>query len=519
MIHIQPNGCGYNGYTCVGAPTLSAMFVGNGLTCDDDYDRGPEDDWTATFTPPMPLAMLEGFLAPSHLSEPLWLMAKAETQEEYNTQRGNYQSWVYNYFRTVDYQSMEAQFGRAMADWLLHTFAGTALTDDPFDVDGVDPASVQPTLNLAQAYIQAQIDALEYEEDVPPFSYYAGIYLHGGNYIDNYLNLPVEFKGPVTTWSPVPDMGHAETGALYTLTAPEEECRDNYDAMTDGGFLDLFRKVYTAYPYQAAPVSRVIARSNSSDGPTAYVALINHLICFRDSVFEPGFIEPLLPVSNPVPAMPCVTGVDSAIDGAMLGIANLTAWKNIVNLWLNNTARSLMHIWGLRSLLIRMMRDTSGGDFTIEASNNNVLTWTTRSGTHSTPSFTVSRGTAYVNGIGIAVASLSSISAPSGSSTTYVWLNISLSDCDSHGQYGTVTAELSTTRQTGANKFSVGIGGIRRLQVSSNNGMPGYTLYQIIQERHSVAADIVRTCEEGVLYRLTTGASPYKVLAVVECDQ
>lgn len=523
MIHIKRNRCGYagtDGYTCVGAPTLSAMFVGNGITCDNDYYRDADDDWEIDFEPALPLATMESFLAPYGLANDLWQMPKAETQERYDQLAADYQSHVWQAFR--DTQTPEAEFGRALADWLLHMFVGTVLSNDPHEVQGVDPASVQPTLNTSYAYMQDQINALEYSETVQPFQHYVDKYMHGGSYMDNYLNLPAEFRGQVTAWSPVPDMGQAETDAEEDVTAPEEECRDNFDAGTAAGFLDLLNKVYTKFNNTGVAVSsKVTARSNSDGGPTSYVQIVNHLICFSNRRFEPGFIEPMLPVKQPVPPVLTVTQTDSGIDGAMLAIANITSWKNIVNMWLDDIGRSLMHIWGLRSLLVSMMKNQLGSttfDFTISTTSDDVLTWDTESGTTSNPSFTVGGGTMYVNGQAVSVSALASgISA--SSVPVHIWLNVTLSNCDNTtGQYGSVSAALGTSAATGNDRFAISIGGIRKITLSTSNGVPGYTLYQILQERHFVSIELVRVCKAGVLYRFTSGASPYRVLATTTCD-
>lgn len=524
MIHIKPFRCGYggpDGYTCVGAPSLKSMFIGNGLTCDYDMDRS--DDWETSFNSPIGYSKLEQYaelMAPRHYASGyvpatppppyIWYWTELDTL---------FPLTPYAQDTDLSDATTEIQFAVALSDWFDNTYGGgTGGSDAPYHVPGVDASTARQILNALSHYIEDWRDWHEdsqQPETEPEFYDYAQRYMHPANYIDNYLNLPVKTRGFVTTWKPVPDMNSNDTSdpeaVTVDLTAPEEECRENYD-IDAGGFLDYFRRVYR---------TKVIARANDGTAPTPYVPLISRLVCFSDACLEPGVIEPVLPVAQPTPAWPVVTQAESGLDGASLAIVNLNQWRNIVNLWLNNTARSLTHIWGLRSLLIKIMQGTHADTnvFHIDTQDD-VLTWDTESPSMpvTVPTFTVHAGSIMVNGASV---SASDISVSTGNADhVYVWLNITLDNCDSAtGQYGSVSAALGTSRATGSNVFSVGIGGIRKLAVARDNGIPAYYLYQITQERKTVAVDIVRVCKAGVLYRFTSGASPYKVYEVTECPQ
>ena len=522
MIHIKPFRCGYggtDGYTCLGAPTLKSMFIGNGLTCD--FIMGRTDNWETSFNSPIEYSKLEQYaelMALRHYASGTVPPTPPPPYWWYWTELDSlFPLTPYAQDTDLSNATTEIQFAVALSLWFDNNYGGgTGGSDAPYHVPGMDASTVRQILNALSHYIEDWRDwheGTQQAETEPEFYDYAQRYMHPGNYMDNYLNLPVRTRGFVTTWKPVPDMNSRDISDSEVVTvdptAPEEACRENYD-IDAGGFLDYFRRVYR---------TKVIARANDSS-PTPWVSLISSLVCFNDAYLEPGVIEPVLPTVQAVPAWPVVTQTESGLDGASLAIVNLNQWRNIVNLWLNDTARSLMHIWGLRSILIKIMQGTHQDTnvFYIDTQDD-VLTWDTESPSMpvTVPTFTVHPGSITVNGTSI---SASNYQVSTGNSDhVYIWLNITLDNCDATtGQYGSVTAALSTSQATGSNAFSIGIGGIRKIAVARDNGIPAYYLYQITQERKTVAVDIVRVCKAGVLYRFTSGASPYKVYEVTECQ-
>lgn len=516
MHHIERNRCGYagpDGYTCIGAPTLSDLITGNGLTCDYMYDRDSDDSWTVEYEFVIPREILESYLQPYYLAELIRTINNPESQSQYDaalTSYNDYTSWTFQ-----SYESPIPGFGGALGDWLRHELTGLPLTQDMYSY-GYDPALVRVTANVCRAYLAGQVYALEQEAEVQPFQYYVDRYMRSGSYMDNYYNLPVKFRGQVTAWKDIPDMNRGYD--TIPITTPEEDCRDNYDATTADGFLDLFGRVYTERS-AGTRNSKIVARAYHDTGPDAYVELSNGLICFLDGLFEPGFMDPMLPVNHTDPPWPVISGTETAVDGLMVGLVNMAKWRNIVNLWLNNTARSLNHIWALRCILSSIMQTPAlnSSDFYIDTQSD-VLTWDTEdpAPSQTAPTFTVHAGRVKINGNSVSV---SDYTVQLGNRTSvYVWLNITLGNCDSSGQYNTVTAELSDTySNSGSSRFSIGIGGIRKINCPRSDGVPGYTLYQITMERSSVDVDIIRTCASGVLYRTASGTSPYKVLATAPC--
>jgi hypothetical protein len=501
------------------------LIIGNGITCDYLYNRHGDSigDWTVQFDLAIPRSLIEAYLAPYQVASLIRTIVNPATDAEYEWAVESFESYTLYMFQ--DYEPPEGEsydqnmkkFGEALGCWLLTEFGGPDLKEyfggfTIYDC-GYDPSLVRVTANVSRAYVAGQITALEQETEVEPFQYYLDMYMRDGSYMDNFYNLPIEFRGQVTAWTDIPNMGYR---ADHTpMQSPEAECRNNYDATTPDGFLDLFGTAYT--DGSRCPV---VARAYHDTGPDMYVSLNNNLICFMDGIFEPGFMDPLLPVEQPDPPWPVQSSHDAALDGLIVGFINITRWKYIAELWFDNIARSLGHIWNLRCLLNSIMRSSmlDSGDFYIDTQGE-VLTWDTEYPVEpqTPPVFTVHAGKVQVNGVNIQV---SNINVTLGNrDSTYIWLNITLSNAGSNGQYGTVSAVLSETHGgNGNDRFSIGIGGIRKHKCNRVNGIPGYTLYQITQERHSVAVDIVRTSTNGVLYRTTSSASPYRALATANCN-
>lgn len=510
MRHILPNRCGYggqSGYKCVGVPRLSSLFASIGLTCDYLMDR--TDDWDTDVDIPIRWDKLNAY---------------ANVIKSQDSVIGHFVSddaWEWD-VSSLDAlfppggTDTETLFAIAIGQW-FNVVSGYGPGYDetaPYNVPGVDSITVTQLLESLAAFRSAwqAWDAVlpHHVASEPVYKTYFDQYMSARNFIDNYLNLPTSFRGFTTMWDYVLMMDPGDNTNYFD--PPEVTCRADTDVLQQGGFMDLFNQDFFA--------ARVAVRSKSDAGATPYTQISSSLVCFNDGVFEPGLIEPSLPVKQATPTWPVISQVESGLDGLGLGAINVAQWQNIVNLWLNDTGRSIMHLWAMREMMLKASNVNRQEDFSIKSSSGDTMWWDTDSNSISYPRYKITSrtaniaGYANVNGTSIAVPEYTYNSIGSSFSHVYFYLNFTLSNCDNEGHYGTVTAAIDTSQ---SGDFSVGIGGIYRLTVTRLDGRPAYYLYQIFQERNTISVELVRTCKEGLLWRLSSGAVPYKVLETAPC--
>lgn len=498
MIRIHQNRCGYTGYTCNGISKLSSAFTGRALVCDPLMNRVANFDTTTSGEDVCEFK--------SSLESPItWNQFAAI---------GNAFQVAYPelpVFGSVAYMfdtTESAEAGQALMDWTVACaendfnpwadwsdyWTGGGFLDTIHLVfgnwvrDGIETYWPQGRTDYMVSLQQTCLQWLDCTADS----------VNHANFIDNYLNLPTKFKGIMVSWNPVKTMDDPN------LPIAETECIDNTDPFSLGGFLDLFGRVYTTL---------IDARAYESSW---YVPLISGLVCFKvnnvEGVFEPGILEPMIATDFKPVSVPAITDWDAKLDGVLLPAVQITQWRNIVETWLNDIGAAIAHIWGLRDVFYTMYTGPYGQNFIIEATSGNPISWTGQdpSDVHE-PRYKVSGGTVTVNGVTKNVAGLNNQAPP-----FYVYVNFAFVNCDqTTGQYGDVNVTLGTS--AGGN-FSVGIGGVFDITPARKQGIPQYTLYRIIQERFTVNVDIIRTCTEGFMFRLLSGASPYRALDYAPCD-
>lgn len=498
MIRIHQNRCGYTGYTCGGIDRLAPVFSGQALVCDPLMDRVASFD---TSTSGEAVCEFKQYLdSPITFDQ---LTAAANAFQVAYPDLPVFGSVAYM-FDTAE----SAEAGQALMDWTIACaendfnpwadwsdyWTGGGFLDTIHLVfanwvrEGIETYWPQGRADYMVSLKNALLQYLDCDTDSAA----------NASYIDNYLNLPTKFTGVTMSWKPVKMMDDPD------LPVSERECMEDLDPFTPDGFLDLFGSLYTTF---------IDARAYDN---TMYVPLISTLICFKshgvEGVFQPGVLEPMLATDFKPVAIPAITDWDSKLDGMMLPAVQIAQWRTIVETWLNDIGAAIAHIWGLRDLFYQMYTGPYGENFVISATSGNPISWTGQdpSDVHE-PRYQVSGGTVTVNGVSKSVQGLSNL-RPS----FYIYVNFDCVRCDqTTGQYADIEVSLGTAP---SGCFSVGIGGVFDVTPARKQGVPQYTLYRIIQERYTVAVDIVRTCTEGFVFRLLSGASPYRALDFAPCD-
>jgi hypothetical protein len=332
----------------------------------------------------------------------------------------------------------------------------------------------------------------DWSEDTPDEAKY--------HLIDNYKNIPTLLKGFMMTSSTLIDMDVA-------VSYPEKECRTNVNPFLtvngEVGFLDMFNE-YS---------DRVKGRTEGSE----YVDLKTNMLCFNTNpgtaetegtdgdelMFEPGIIEPMLDTEFSPVGIELSTGVDASLDGIMLAIAMLTKWRTVIEGKINDIYTRLGHITGIRNMLISMQMESICDDFRIELVSGDPIQWT---GSKREPRYRVGDGYVYVNGNPIYV------SGRSAEGEFYMYINLYKEGTDPEA---TITAEMETEPK---GDFSLGIGGVK-MTYKTQRGVPTYRVYQIWQEGCMFEIDMVRTNDEGFLFRTLSGDSPYKAYPYGTCPK
>lgn len=326
------------------------------------------------------------------------------------------------------------------------------------------------------------------------------------NWIDNYLNIPTKVEGFIITTDHLLNMGSAInpncTGSQTPcIQPPETSCSNGISYGSDSwvGLWSLY-----------ASVVDVFLEGLRSD----WLKLLNKWYCWRDGETEgkllPGILEPMLDTSFSPVGLDVDISTEIALDGAMLTLVQLTKWRIKVDERLNYLMSQIKHISSIRNLLSAMNRESICEEFKIELTKGSPLQWnTTRP---KAPTYSINSGSVYINGQAkVNVSGRSGITAP-----FYMYVNITLGGAGDDGQYTSVTVSMDKTPSGDA---SFGLGGVRLVQGDKQYKIPTYYLYEIVQERCYLSVELVRTSKEGVLYRLSDGTIPYKVLDTAECDE
>ena len=334
------------------------------------------------------------------------------------------------------------------------------------------------------------------------------------NYIDNYLNVPVAFAGFIMTTDHLLDMARiqprlCEDGETihdgdiqYPCVAPPEiSCGDF--GQDDGKVIGTYR-VYKDLV------------DISTDNVIWDKLGQTSIFCFSDNpVVYPGMLEPMMDTTFPPIGLDANISTDMALDGAMLALVQLTKWRINADSRLNALSSAIRHIGSLRNLLTAINTTSICDQFKIKLRSGSPLQY---EDTEEPPRYDVTGGKVLINGVELSVAGVDDYRAP-----MYAFLCIDVSDADDEtGQYMTVTAQILRTHGTKLTQhhdYVLGIGGVRRVKGKQQNGYPTYYLYEIVQERCEISLDLVRTDKAGILFRETSGKSPYKVLDTIdECD-
>ena len=314
------------------------------------------------------------------------------------------------------------------------------------------------------------------------------------DYIDNYLNIPVQVKGLVMSTDHILDMSKAPPAA------PEVTCKSS-----DEELYDLFTTLYS---------SIVDGRAFPKD--SVYQLLIKELLSFtaksyyyrekppeeEESRLEPGILEPMLATG--------FSPVDIDVDpwnwnGLTFVLVQLTKWRILVDQRLNELSAAVAHIYGIRNMLMAMQRESICSEFKIsKTGGGNPIQWSGTS--HSIPKYSVAGGTVKLNGQSKSVSGKNNLTPP-----FYVYLNVYAS-----GDNGKGVSEFNVRMETKPNGvYSLGIGGVRA--VTGKGAKPKYTVYEIAQERCKASLTIHKSTKKGIVK--WSGFSMDEILETAECPE
>lgn len=341
---------------------------------------------------------------------------------------------------------------------------------------------------------------------------------NGSNYIDNYYNLPIQFKGFVTSVDSIPNMYKSD------LPYPECSCINNTNPFVSNGFLNLVKEFYPSesyytniketaeslYSMDVARLSTVGASYlNSNDIASRYVeALSDFKENGIDSTLGPGIAEPMLEVGFPTVSIKVNTTDDAFSDGLVFVVASFSKWKNLVDTKLKELGSYNKKVKGMENLVNEQQMQSICDQFKIELTEGNPLI--VGSSTDVSPTYRISGGTAYVNGYAIEVLGVDNIQAPFNA---YIKFYIDDTTKELKG-----IIELTDTRED----FNSYIGGVHKIVSEKTSESEKYILYQIEQKTCYIDIDMVRT-EDGFIYRDTANEQsvpgmPFTSFGFKTCD-
>lgn len=309
-----------------------------------------------------------------------------------------------------------------------------------------------------------------------------------GNWIDNYLNIPVKLTSSIISLDHVLNMNllSKKSPAISELSCADITpslwnlydngySDDGYDVAYSAKVDYSFKEASTPSTWhlisQTMPSATACARYTQSG-----LALPNSCAVFPppvedDWTLEPGLLEPMLATE--------LTSIGTSVppynDNAQVFLLlQLTKWRQEVNARLKDINNRLKHIWALRRLLRNRNISSICSCFKISTGDKLRIL---RNGRYTnSPTYSVSDCDVKVNGESRHVSGRSGFTVPS-SGSLYWYLNAYAKGKDENNK---IQYELKL--ETSAKGIlSVGIGGVRRIYGS--DGGEDYTLYEIQQAR------------------------------------
>lgn len=312
------------------------------------------------------------------------------------------------------------------------------------------------------------------------------------DYIDNYLNLPVQVRGLVMSVDHILDMSKTPP------TAPEVTCKSS-DEELYGLFTTLYSSIVDGKAFPKDAVYRVLLEAPLSFTTKNYYYRENPPED-EENRLEPGILEPMLDTG--------FSPVDIDVDpwnwnGLTFVLVQLTKWRMLVDQRLNELSSAVAHIYGIRNMLMAMQRESICDEFKIsKTGGGNPIQW---SGTiQSIPKYSVAGGQVKLNGKSKAVSGKSNLTPP-----FYVYLNVY-----ANGDNGKGVSEFSVKMETKpSGVYSLGIGGVR--VVTGKGAKPKYTVYEIAQERCKASLTVHKSTKKGIVK--WSGFDMSEILETAEC--
>lgn len=319
------------------------------------------------------------------------------------------------------------------------------------------------------------------------------------SYIDNYKNLPEKIRGFAMSVDIILDMSG--------VSAPETACKTDMDAFGDG-LLDL----YSAFS------SKVVYSYGSG-----YVLAKDYLLCAEDSFLHPALLEPILDTEFPPPTIDIPPVFDPIADGIYVILATILNWMCVVEYKINDLYKIVKEVYGLRNLLISFATNkcTECNGFSITLTDGKAF----KKGGTPSGEYTVSGGYVTVNGQTVYVE------GETGDAPFYAYAVIPLYESED-GVYeaddGWIELTSGGAPSGSEDEIVIGIGSVRLVKSSQGKGhgsfvsgknIPTFNMFVVEQEECIPNVEVVRTPEEGFLYRMGGGTVPYKAYEYEECPE
>ena len=320
--------------------------------------------------------------------------------------------------------------------------------------------------------------------------------------IDNYLDIPASVAGMTMRETGVPDLSGA-------FAAPEETCATDFLVFHGDGdarpaaLVDAFATL--AGRISGQPTYRNVSRSDIADISDS-AALPLRLLCFGgdNSMMSPALLEPMLAVDMPPVGLSGLPAVDMALDGVMLSLTMLTAWRLRITDMVNQLSMALRHVNAMRALINAWMQDSTCDCFRIELSSGKALRWGTTGG--NGPSYTVGGCTAHINGVTVPVSSISFTAGGDAGDETNVYLRVGMG---SRSVSATLRAITGSAPSGDESTVYIHIGGVTCVSAGRTSGL-NYRLWRIEQTTCNVDVDLIRPVGgsgsggNGLIYRART---------------
>lgn len=322
------------------------------------------------------------------------------------------------------------------------------------------------------------------------------------SYIDNYYNLPVNVRGFAMSVDTIIDM--------HSVSAPETSCKDDIDAF-GSGFLDLYSAFQSSVTYKYG-----------AEG--GYVLASSNLLCAEDEFLYPPLLEPILDTEFPPPTFDIPPIIDPIADGIYVILATILNWMCVVEYKINDLYNKIKEISGIRNLLLSFAtnKTTECDCFSIYLTDGKAFG--KRSKPSKNPTYTVDGCTIEVNGQSVY------IEGDSAKAPFYAYAVIPLNE-DEDGVYSAEDGyiDFGSPPAGSEDEIIIGIGSVRLVQSSdanrsdgdyvSGSKIPKFYMFVVEQEECVPQVEVVRTPNEGFLYRMGGGTVPYKAYEYEECPE